>query len=89
MTKRFPSSGESRYLDNLNHLGWSEAIFDGFCYRDEKKEMTIDSLVSLAKADGERKWKRSVKVVDFIWSEVCKCWVVVIAIEFPTEEKLC
>ena len=70
MTKTFSSSGEYR--------------FDGFCYPDAKKERDVGSLVSLAKADGERKWKRSVKVVDSIWSEVCKCWVVVIIIEFPT-----
>jgi len=72
LTESFPSSGEYR--------------FDAFGYPDEKKEMTKDSLVSSAKIDGERKWKRGVKVVDFIWSEVCKSWVVVIIIEFPKEE---
>ena len=70
MIKSFPSSGEYR--------------FDGFCYPDDKKEMAVDSIVSLAKADGQRKWKCNVKVVDFLWSEVCKCWVVVIIVEFPT-----
>jgi hypothetical protein len=52
---------------------------EALCYPDEKKEMVLDDLVSHAKRAAQRKWKGEGKVVDVLWSEGCKGWVVVVA----------
>lgn len=53
------------------------------CYPSFAKNIPLDILVALARTDGKRISKEGskVKVVDRVWSKVCRMWVVIVEIK--------
>ena len=55
------------------------------CYPNQPRNVSLDTLVRLAQADGKQVLKgANVKVLDRVWSEVCEFWVVIVGVNSPT-----
>ena len=60
----------------------NKSVLKALCYPNKPKDVPLDILVALARADGKRISKDSnVQVVDRLWSDICQFWVVIIEIK--------